>query len=199
MLTAGIYDASTKANLTPEEYVYTCLVKGGMSKYDAFMVAFNPKDDNPNMVRDATNALEMKSAISKIFRNLQDNRDKEEQYEAKIKTLNRKLRQANKKLRELDEYVEKDTELDDEEKEKKLESISNSVDITKNKDSLLQELNYMQSVETDQNMKLKIIAKIADIQKMKDQEEKLDEDVVHYYLPITCKDCSLYKNQKKGK
>lgn len=38
---------------------------------------------------------------------------------------------------------------------------------------------------------------IADITRMKQEEIKTEDNTVHYYLPITCKKCSLYIESKR--
>jgi hypothetical protein len=38
----------------------------------------------------------------------------------------------------------------------------------------------------------KILATIADLQRMKQDENKDETELTHFYLPLTCKRCSLY-------
>jgi membrane-bound lytic murein transglycosylase len=175
--------------LSPQEYIYVCLVRGSMAKYDAYMIAYDPKDDSIQSVKQACSALELKPEIAKIFRKMQDDATARSEFEKKIKTLNRKLRTANKKLKE---QIEEE-EMEEQDKGEKVEKMIRDASVTKDKNSLLKELEFMQSTETDTNIRLKILGKIADIQQMKKQEEKSEDDIVHYYLPLNCKDCSLYK------
>lgn len=38
---------------------------------------------------------------------------------------------------------------------------------------------------------------IADITRMKQEEIKKEENIVHYFLPLTCEHCALYKKSKE--
>lgn len=47
--------------------------------------------------------------------------------------------------------------------------------------------------------RLDALMKIADLQQMKKEETKTEEDKVHFYLPLTCHHCELYINRKNQK
>ena len=68
-----------------------------------------------------------------------------------------------------------------------------------NKDFILEEYWALYNSETDPTKNAMIMQKITDLQQMKKDENKDETELVHFYLPITCKRCSLYMNEKKKK
>lgn len=68
-----------------------------------------------------------------------------------------------------------------------------------NKDSIIRVLSDQLELATDPKTKTDIAMKIADLQRMKQDENKDEQELVHFYLPITCKRCSLYVQEKKRK
>ena len=44
-----------------------------------------------------------------------------------------------------------------------------------------------------------VLMKIADLQQMKKEETIEEDNTVHFYLPISCKSCSLYMKAKNKK
>ncbi len=44
---------------------------------------------------------------------------------------------------------------------------------------------------------LKIVQTIADITQAKKDEIQTEDNTIHYYLPLTCSQCSLYKAAKR--
>ena len=68
-----------------------------------------------------------------------------------------------------------------------------------NKDSIIRVLSDQLELATDPKTKTDIAMKIADLQRMKQDENKDEQELVHFYLPLTCKRCSLYVAEKKRK
>ena len=69
----------------------------------------------------------------------------------------------------------------------------------RNKDTLIEELSLQADSATSPKEKSDILMKIADLQRMKSGENKDETELVHFYLPLTCKRCSLYVAEKKKK
>lgn len=44
---------------------------------------------------------------------------------------------------------------------------------------------------------VKNIAKYADLQQMKKDEVQEEDRTVHYYLPLSCRNCELYQKHKR--
>lgn len=72
-----------------------------------------------------------------------------------------------------------------------------SVNQNRKKDDIISELNTLASATKDIKQRTEILMKIADLQRMKQEEHKDEEKTVHFYLPQTCHSCSLYI-EKKG-
>lgn len=69
------------------------------------------------------------------------------------------------------------------------EDIKQLVDAYKDKDYIIAELVKAQAGLSGKE-KADILNRIADLQQMKKEENKIDEDRVHFYLPLpTCDDC----------
>ena len=68
-----------------------------------------------------------------------------------------------------------------------------------NKDNIISILAQQLQNSTSPKEKADIAVKIADLQRMKQDENKDETELVRFYLPITCKRCSLYMNEKKKK
>ena len=68
-----------------------------------------------------------------------------------------------------------------------------------NKDSIIKILAEQIHNSISPKEKADIAMKIADLQRMKQDENKDETELVHFYLPITCKRCSLYEKAKGEK
>ena len=60
------------------------------------------------------------------------------------------------------------------------------------KDNVIMALSKSANEEVDSLKRTKILATIADLQRMKQDENKDEKQLTHFYLPLTCKRCSLY-------
>jgi hypothetical protein len=68
------------------------------------------------------------------------------------------------------------------------------------KDNVIMALSKSANEEPDSLKRTKILATIADLQRMKQDETKDDRELIHFYLPLTCKRCNLYcQEQEKRK
>ena len=71
---------------------------------------------------------------------------------------------------------------------------------TKNRDKsdVINELNTLASSTSDVKLKADILKQITDLQQMKKDETKGEEDnTIHYYLPLSCHNCNLYIENKR--
>ncbi len=62
----------------------------------------------------------------------------------------------------------------------------------RDKDAIVKELNQLASETKDTKLKSEILLKIADLQQMKKPVVEEEDNTVHYYLPLSCNNCSLY-------
>ena len=61
-------------------------------------------------------------------------------------------------------------------------------------DALIAELPYVSGKD-----RADLLMKIADLQRMKQEENIAEDNTVHFYLPVTCHMCDLYNKEKKRK
>ncbi len=74
------------------------------------------------------------------------------------------------------------------------EDVTTLVERYKDKDYILLELVKAQATLTGKD-KVDVLNRIADLQQMKKNEEKKEDDRVHFYLPLpTCDDCQFKGN-----
>ena len=65
---------------------------------------------------------------------------------------------------------------------------------------IVSELNILADATKDPKQKTEILMKLADLQQMKKDTTKEEEDnTIHYYLPINCSSCELYARWKMEK
>ena len=60
--------------------------------------------------------------------------------------------------------------------------------------ALIAELPYVSGKD-----RADLLMKIADLQRMKQEENIAEDNTVHFYLPVTCHMCDLYNKEKKRK
>lgn len=69
-----------------------------------------------------------------------------------------------------------------------------------NKEEILQEaLQSALSLPVTDKNRVEILMKYADLAQMKKEEIKEEDTTIHYYLPLSCNNCSLYIANKKKK
>ena len=70
------------------------------------------------------------------------------------------------------------------------QSIDNQ-EVDFNKDGLISELSSLYSKTTDIKLKSEILLKLADLKGYKKEAQKTEDQVIRYYLPISCKICKF--------
>lgn len=66
------------------------------------------------------------------------------------------------------------------------------------KEEVLQEaLRSALSLPVNDKNRVEILMKYSDLAQMKKEEIKEEDTLIHYYLPLTCNNCSLYMASKK--
>lgn len=60
------------------------------------------------------------------------------------------------------------------------------------KDNVIMALSKSANEETDSLRRTKILSEIADLQRMRQDENRDEKQLTHFYLPLTCKRCNLY-------
>ena len=68
------------------------------------------------------------------------------------------------------------------------------------KEEVLQEaLQTAMLLPKNDPKRVDVLMRFADLAQMKREEIKEEEQLIHYYLPLTCNNCSLYLASKKKK
>ena len=84
-----------------------------------------------------------------------------------------------------------------EELERAIKENPHGKDLT-DKGNVIQELQILYSAETNAKVKADILMKIADLERMKQETPKEQEELVHFYLPRPeCEGCPFSKEEKE--
>lgn len=67
------------------------------------------------------------------------------------------------------------------------------------KSDIVRELNILANSCNDPKQRTEILLKLADLQRMKEDANKDDTELVHFYVPIQCHNCSLYIQAERNK
>lgn len=79
------------------------------------------------------------------------------------------------------------------------ESESTPVKLLTKEEVLQEALQSALSLPVNDKTRVEILMKYADLAQMKREEIKEEDQTIHYYLPLTCNNCSLYLASKKKK
>lgn len=81
-----------------------------------------------------------------------------------------------------------ETGMADKKVEDEIKTKLDGVDL-RTKDGVLTALETELKNVTDPKQRTEIIGKIADLQRMKNEEDKQSRELIHYYLPLRCEEC----------
>ena len=73
-------------------------------------------------------------------------------------------------------------------------SEDNFIDFSQ-RQNVISELSKSANCEPDAIKRTKILSTLADLMRMDKDENKDDKELIHFYLPLTCKRCNLYCNE----
>ncbi|MDL2304409.1 hypothetical protein LJC72_03605 [Bacteroides sp. OttesenSCG-928-D19] len=68
---------------------------------------------------------------------------------------------------------------------------------TRTKTDVIRELNRIADTAKTPKEQIDALMKIAELERMKQDESKDEKKTVHYYLPLTCDKCQLFNEHKK--
>ena len=68
----------------------------------------------------------------------------------------------------------------------------------RNKDYIINEYVKLIQITTDPKLRAELLWRVSEIQNMRKQEEGFI-NTTHYYLPLSCRQCSLYRERNKSK
>lgn len=152
--------------LTPDDVFFCMLVASGASRGEAYATIFRPRSTKIETAqRGAAQLAKDKPGINKLIRSFEDNRAA--------------FLPDNKK--------KKNTETEEEEKAGNVVQYREYRDKDAVLSGLEQTLPYLRGKD-----RADVLMKIADLQRMKKDENTEEEETVHYYLPLQCYRCSLF-------
>lgn len=167
---------STRLSLTPKEMAFATLTLNGWTAVDAAVVLdIPPKNASMTLVR-----ARIKDITDKTGYNILVNELKEGGY-------------ANFSANNETEDTKTETTKDNKESEKvKYKGkLRDKEDVL---DAMVKVANDLEGLE-----KIKALKEIAELQQMKKEQNNEKEKLVHFFLPLSCSYCSLYKQAQENK
>lgn len=182
-----------------EEYHFCTLVNLDFSESDAFILAYQPPISNPTRIKEMARNL-MATQPVKIYLS----------YLAKVKNYEQdeKKKKMNKLRKQIEEEVRASMGIGCSQQvaEGSPAPLSQNRNSNRTKEDIISELNAELATQEDPKIRLDIYKQLADLQGMKKEQEKDDDNTIHYYFPLNCKMCGLYqkaeeeeKNELKAK
>lgn len=169
-------------NITIHDYAFALMVCEDIDPADAYVMAYHPDNMSSSKIRiDARKKLTNK--LIKLA--IDDISNRKSQANAKI------VRDMLKEKEEANPPTPDATE-------SKYENIDFAVSElnVQNKEELLDEANKLLKKANNNDERLRILKFIGDINNAKKQEMEQEDDRVMYFVPLSCKSCSLYIEQK---
>lgn len=161
-----------KYNITECELAFCELMLAGFSKEDAYQIVYNTSSMNNTQIKSASRLLSINDRIVR--------------YMSEAKTLKMDMIEESMRVEEKEEVVEEIIDDDD-----------ISLDGASKENTLKELLRAKSRAKEGSDEWLKIQDRIINITQMKKDEVKEEDKFVHYYLPLTCNNCSLFINAKK--
>ena len=164
-----------------EQYIFCCLLDYGVSKQDAYVIVFKPTTTNPTTITNEIAKLVKEEPVKLYLTYLAKKRDQQENEGIVAETKLRKKIEA--------EYLQRYEMKSEVDKVNGIEQTQIYKPKNRTKEDIINELNQLLESESDSKLKLDYYKQLADLQGMKKEQDKEDENTIHYYFPITCKDC----------
>lgn len=189
----GVYSQSIinkcrKHGLTIEQYIFCTLVYSDVSEMDAYILCFRPTSNSTQSIKNALSKEKKKESVELYLTYLSKLKDHKEQEQLKWELKVRK--EIEQEYLSKYQYMAETGQVGERTEEVK------STAKNRTKEDIIRELNELLERETDSKLKLDYYKQLADLQGMKKEQDKDDEDTIHYYFPITCNQCPL-KNENK--
>lgn len=160
-------------SLTPEDVFFCMLVASGATRQEAYAAIYRPTTNGSGTIASkATSLQKNKPGISQLIEAIQYQRTGTDATKTTSpKEDAAKIAEGNK--------VDKKT-----------------LDTFRSKDGILQNLIKVLPTLTGKD-KAAVLMQIADLQRMKQEENKEEAEQVVYYHPVSCYRCTLYQEHKK--
>lgn len=160
-------------SLTPEDVFFCMLVASGATRQEAYAAIYRPTTNGSGTIASKATALQKnKPGISQLIEAIQYQRGNDNATKTTSpKEDTAKIVEGNK--------VDKKT-----------------LDTFRSKDGILQNLIKVLPTLTGKD-KAAVLMQIADLQRMKQEENKEEAEQVVYYHPVSCYRCALYAEHRK--
>lgn len=172
---------ANRYKISIQQKAFADLIALGWKDFDAYLLAglYNPVYNKQVNMRDMNNLL------------TEDN-----DFILYLKMMERRINRA----KTLAESAEQEQERQDKEQKNKeeMEGINMSAELSK-EHQLLELLVAKNKFDIGSKEWLEVKKMIADITQAKKDEIKEEDNTIHYYLPLTCSMCELYKKYGKKK
>lgn len=160
-------------SLTPEDVFFCMLVASGATRQEAYAAIYRPTTNGTGTIASKANALQKnKPGISQLIEAIQYQRAGA----TTTKTGSPKEDAAN---------IAESNKVD-----------KKTLDTFRSKDGILENLIKVLPSLTGKD-KAAVLMQIADLQRMKQEENKEEAEQVVYYHPVSCYRCALYAEHKK--
>lgn len=184
----SIINKCRKHGLTIEQYAFCTLAYSDVSEMDAYIICFRPSSNSQQSIKNALTKEKKKEPVELYLTYLSKIKDHKEQEQLKWELKIRK--EIEQEYLSKYQYMAETGQVEQRTEEVKFTAKNRT------KEDIIRELNELLERETDSKLKLDYYKQLADLQGMKKEQEKDDEDTIHYYFPITCNQCPL-KNENK--
>lgn len=161
-------------SLTPEDVFFCMLVASGATRQEAYAAIYRPTTNGTGTIASKANALQKnKPGISQLIEAIQ--------YQRSGGTTPTKTGSPKEDTAQIAEGNKVDKK---------------TLDTFRSKDGILEGLIKVLPSVTGKD-KAAVLIQIADLQRMKQEENKEEAEQVVYYHPVSCFRCALYAEHKK--
>lgn len=162
-----------------EDLVFCTLTTQGFNHRDAYIAAYRPNNNNPATISIAASKKLKEVAIQKYLFTLHEVVRREDSKEiAKEIQIREDIEQ------EIGARVATEQTADGQEQP----------ETTRDKAAIIKELNEHLNKCTDPKQKQDWYKMLIDVQQMKKDTDETEEETIHYYFPVSCRDCQLYND-----
>ena len=189
-----------KANkLNIEDIVFCTLCASGFSQRDAYIAAYRPTTNNPQQIDTKLKKQLKDDALQVYLFKLNEDKRKEDsnliEFERKIRAEYQKEYATSKEQSNTD-ATGNTTGQDTTQPEQATGNNPVSKE-TRSKADIIKELNEKIDNCRDPREQREFYKMLIDVEQMKKDIDETEEESIHYYFPVTCKDCKHSVSSKQ--
>lgn len=192
----GVYSQTlikqAKANkLNIEDIVFCTLCASGFNQRDAYIAAYRPTTNNPQAIDTKLKKQLKDDALQIYLFKINEDKRKEDsnliEFERKIRAEYQKEYAATKEQTEPDNNRTTTGQVVAEPEQS--QTGATGAKETRSKADIIRELNEKIDRCTDPKEQREFYKMLIDVEQMKKDIDETEEESIHYYFPVTCKDC----------